>query len=66
MLRSTRLPNLLQGNESIRKQRGFYRMVSYGMLRRVALVRTDVLKEISAIIGVTGIGELGTFAVTSN
>jgi hypothetical protein len=38
------------------------------MLRRVALVRTDVSEEISAsIIRVTGIGELGTtLAVTSN
>jgi hypothetical protein len=31
------------------------------MLRRVALVRTDVLKErIASIIGVTRIGKLGT------
>jgi hypothetical protein len=39
-----------------------------GMLRRVALVRTDVSEERSAsIIKVTGIGELGTtLAVTSN
>jgi hypothetical protein len=38
------------------------------MLRRVALVRTDVLQELSAsIIRVTRIGELGTtLAVTSN
>jgi hypothetical protein len=38
------------------------------MLRRVALVRTDVSKELSAfIIRVTRIGELGTtLAVTSN
>jgi hypothetical protein len=38
------------------------------MLRRVALVRTDVSEEISAyIIWVTRIGELGTmFPVTSN
>jgi hypothetical protein len=37
------------------------------MLRRVALVRTDVLEELSAyIIRVTKIGELGTtLAVTS-
>jgi hypothetical protein len=36
------------------------------MLRRVALVRTDVSEEINAsIIGVTT-GELGTLAVTSN
>jgi hypothetical protein len=32
-------------------------MVSYGMLRRVALVRTDVLEELSAsIIRVTTMG----------
>jgi hypothetical protein len=39
-----------------------------GMLRRVALVRTDVSEELSAsIIRVTRIGELGiTLAVTSN
>jgi hypothetical protein len=44
------------------------RMASSGMLRRVALVRTDVSEELSAsIIGVTRIGELGTMlAVTSN
>jgi hypothetical protein len=43
-------------------------MVSSGMLRRVALVRTDVSKELSAsFIRVTRIGELGTtLAVTSN
>jgi hypothetical protein len=36
------------------------------MLRRVALVRTDVSQKISSsIIRVTGIGELGTLAVTS-
>jgi hypothetical protein len=41
-------------------------MVSYGMLRRVALVRTDVSEELSAsLIRVTRIGELGiTLAVT--
>jgi hypothetical protein len=39
-------------------------MVSFGMLRRVALVRTDVSKELStSFIRVTRIGEL---AVTSN
>jgi hypothetical protein len=37
------------------------------MLRRVALVRTDVTEKPSAsIIRVTRIGELGTLAVTSN
>jgi hypothetical protein len=43
------------------------RMVSSGMLRRVALVRTDVLEELSAsFIRVTRIGVLGTtLAVTS-
>jgi hypothetical protein len=44
------------------------RMVSSGMLRRVALARTEVLEELSAsIIRVTRIGELGTtLTVTSN
>jgi hypothetical protein len=38
-----------------------------GMLRRVALVRTDVSEERSvSIIRVTRIGELGTLVVTSN
>jgi hypothetical protein len=43
-------------------------MASSGMLRRLALVRTDVSEELSAsFIGVTRIGELGTtLAVTSN
>jgi hypothetical protein len=42
-------------------------MASSRMLRRVALVRTDVTEELSAsIIKVTRIGELGTLAVTSN
>jgi hypothetical protein len=42
-------------------------MASSGMLRRVALVKTNVSKELSAsIIRVTRIGELGTtLAVTS-
>jgi hypothetical protein len=42
-------------------------MVSYGMLRHVALVRTDVSEEFSAsFIRVTRISELGTtLAVTS-
>jgi hypothetical protein len=43
-------------------------MPSFWMLRRVALVRTDVSEEcIASIISVTIIGELGTsLAVTSN
>jgi hypothetical protein len=43
-------------------------MVSSGMLRRVALVITDVSEELSAsFIRVARIGELGTtLAVTSN
>jgi hypothetical protein len=43
-------------------------MASYGMLRRVAIVGTDVSEELSAsIIRVTKVGELGTtLAVTSN
>jgi hypothetical protein len=43
-------------------------MASSGMLRRVALVRTDVSEELgSSFIRVTRIGELGTtLAVTSN
>jgi hypothetical protein len=36
-------------------------MASYGMLRRLAFVRTDVSEELSAsFIRVTRIGELGT------
>jgi hypothetical protein len=42
-------------------------MPSSGMLRRVALVRTDVSEEFSAsIIRVTRIDELGRLVVTSN
>jgi hypothetical protein len=42
-------------------------MMFSGMLRRVALVRTDVSEELSAsFIRVTRIGELGISAVTSN
>jgi hypothetical protein len=45
-----------------------WRMVFSGMLRRVALVRTDVSEEPSAsFIRVTRVGELGTTqAATSN
>jgi hypothetical protein len=42
-------------------------ILSSGMLRYVALVRTDVSEELSASIWVTRIGEVGTtLAVTSN
>jgi hypothetical protein len=43
-------------------------MPSSGMLRHVALVRTDVSEELNAsIIRVTRIGELGTMlAITGN
>jgi hypothetical protein len=42
-------------------------MLSSRMLRRVALVRSDVSEELSAsIIGMTRIGDLGTLAVISN
>jgi hypothetical protein len=42
-------------------------MASSGMLRHVALVRTDVSEEHSAsIIRVTRISEVGTLAKTSN
>jgi hypothetical protein len=42
-------------------------MAYSGMLRRVALVGTDVSEEcIASIIRVTRIGELETLAVTSN
>jgi hypothetical protein len=41
-------------------------MASSGMLRRVALIRTDVSEEFSAsVIRVARIGELGTLAVTN-
>jgi hypothetical protein len=43
------------------------RMVSSGMLRRAALVTTDVSEELSAsFIRVTRIGELGTTLVTAS
>jgi hypothetical protein len=42
-------------------------MASSGMLRLVALVRTDLWEELSAsIIRVTRIGELGTLAVVTH
>jgi hypothetical protein len=42
-------------------------MPSSGMLRSVALVRSDVSDErIASIMRVTRIGDLGTLAVTSN
>jgi hypothetical protein len=42
-------------------------MASSGMLRRVALVRTDLSEEPSAfIIRVTRIGELGTTLAVNN
>jgi hypothetical protein len=47
--------------------RGSWRMPSSVMLRRVALVRTDVSGELSAsIIRLTSIVEVGTLAVNSN
>jgi hypothetical protein len=47
---------------------GSGRMASSGMLRRVALIRTDVSEKLSAsFIRVTRIDELGTtLAVTNN
>jgi hypothetical protein len=58
-------------NKQTNKQTNFVafrRMVSFGMLRRVALVRTDVSEELrAAFIRVTRIGELGTtLALPSN
>jgi hypothetical protein len=42
-------------------------MASSGMLRRVALIRTDVSEVLGgSIMKVTRIDELGTLAVTSN
>jgi hypothetical protein len=55
----------LEVSTAVTKRKG---MPSAGILRRVALVRTDVSEEFSAsIIKVTKNGELGTtLAVTSN
>jgi hypothetical protein len=48
-------------------QQGLWRMASFGMLRRVALVRTDVLEELSAsFIRVTRIGVLGTMLTVTS
>jgi hypothetical protein len=49
-------------------RRWLWRMSSSGMLRRVALVRTDISEELSSsFIKVTRVGELGTtLAVTTN
>jgi hypothetical protein len=49
------------------KEHEEWRMAPSGMLRRVALLRTDVSEELSSFIRVTRICELGTtLAVTSN
>jgi hypothetical protein len=48
-------------------RRSIFRMVSSGMLHRVALVRTDVLEVPSAsFINVTRIGEMGTTLAATN
>jgi hypothetical protein len=42
-------------------------MPSFGILRRVALVRRDVSEErVASVIRVTRVGELDTLPVTSN
>jgi hypothetical protein len=65
-----RIPYIFQSTSRYDIQNNilFKRMLSSGMLRRVALVKTDVSEEHSAsIIKVTRIGELGTtLAVTGN
>jgi hypothetical protein len=61
--------HVLENKEQTRiYNRNTFRKVSSGLLRRVALVRTDVPEEPGAsFIRVTKIGELGTtLAVTSN
>jgi hypothetical protein len=57
-----------QGRSNVIERELARRMVSSGMLRRVALDRTGVSEELSAsFIGVTRIGVLGTTqAATSN
>jgi hypothetical protein len=51
----------------LRVGHGGRRMASSGMLRRVALVRTEGSEELSAsFMRVTRIDELGTLAVISN
>jgi hypothetical protein len=59
---------LLPSSQIMRRNpRMTWRMASSGLLRRVALIRTDVSKEvIASIIVVTRIGEIGTLSVTSN
>jgi hypothetical protein len=61
------LNKLIQVNYQCCRRNSFSEELSSGMLRRVALVRTDVSKEHSAsFIRVTKIGELGTtLAATS-
>jgi hypothetical protein len=56
------------GSVCLKEYSGVRRMVYSGILRRVALVKTDVSEELSAsFIRVTSIGELGTtLDVTSN
>jgi translation initiation factor 2 beta subunit (eIF-2beta)/eIF-5 len=58
----------VESYRELSKEELLSRLVFSGMLRRVALVRTDVLEEHSAsFIKVTRIGELGTtLVVTSN
>jgi hypothetical protein len=52
---------------SLRVKKQIQRMLSSGMLRRVALVRTDVSEESGAsFIRATRIGELGTTQAATN